>query len=96
MRAANPVDGSLAEIDRDCARRSGESSPWLEDNQARVEVDQGQFWDAAKRWRQLKMVPDPEAASMGSTMIQMLEEQFQERGFQPRMVEPQQRRIKKR
>ena len=64
-------------------RRFGESSPWLEDNQARLEVEQGHYWSAAERWRDLQDAPDPEAAAMGSAMIQMLEEQFQELGFQP-------------
>ena len=80
-REAGRSDLSLKLI-RLC-QQGGHTSPWLDDNQARVEVDQGQFWDAAKRWRQLRDGSDPEAASMGSTMIQMLEEHFVERGFQP-------------
>ena len=64
-------------------RRFGETSPWLEDNQARLEVEQGRFWSAAERWRQLQGDPDPEAAAMGAAMIHMLEEKFQELGFQP-------------
>ena len=80
-REAGRCDLSLKLI-RLC-QQEGHTSPWLEDNQARVEVDQGQFWDAAKRWRQLRDGSDPEAARMGSTMIQMLEEHFVERGFQP-------------
>ncbi|CRY91208.1 conserved hypothetical protein [Synechococcus sp. WH 8103] len=64
-------------------RQSGESSPWLEDNQARLEVERRRFWSAAERWYQLQQGSDPEAAAVGKEMIEVLERDFREQNFNP-------------
>jgi phytanoyl-CoA hydroxylase len=51
------------------ARSGGESSPWLDDNEARALVDLGRRDEAVAIWERLQSDPDPHLAAAASRML---------------------------